>query len=199
MAVGASDKGGYVNDILSEGTNLLDKIGSWASILSLLVGSVGWLLAWLEKVGSWGFILGSLVGLMGLLTLLWLKKSIGRLFMNRPWKPNMTLTEVFKRKLCVCGVPDELDFYEEKLMRAAHEGQIQVWGKQQLEQGGYQAVESPTFGLEVKIPKDYWETNKIAWITLHGTERTDATQLAKTYGKLRFNRKQLINAGLIEA
>lgn len=83
-----------------------------------------------------------------------------------------------------------------RLRECAGRGEITVWGRPQQEAGGLE-VKNPTFGLEIKIPPEYWVRNDISWITLFGTERTSANDGGETYGKLRLNKSQLQKANLL--
>lgn len=106
-------------------------------------------------------------------------------------KPDLDLTAAYR------AVKEHLgDDGPAQIKELAGRGKITLWGKPQLESGGLNE-KTPTFGLEVEIPQDYWIRGDISWITLHGTERTKAHGDSETYGKLRLNRKQLKKAGLL--
>ena len=113
--------------------------------------------------------------------------------------PNISLTDLIKRSVGSLYKGEEgFTRFERILLEAARSGQILVWGRIQRQSEHFRKVKQPDFGIpEIEIPCEYWSQNKIAWITHDDTQRTDAAPGEKTYGKLRFNAKQLQDVGLI--
>ena len=111
---------------------------------------------------------------------------------------NITLTEAWIRRTDYAYDVDCLESVGVDFMVAVFDGRVAVWGRMQQELGNLRNVDRPTFMGETEIPVEYWQNGSVVtWLSIHGTERTFSPPTEQTYGKLRFNAKQLLDAKLI--
>ena len=160
---------------------------------------------WLKKVLPLldyflGMILGMAVTVLAYETSpLWI-----RLFKQTSTRPDISLTEVVEKAGRECGFStfDVLGFGD-VLWNAIAGDRITTWGRELVTPGCDYVDDPALWPNEEKIPREYWKFNKIDMDTagyFAGTsESTYEKEEQKIYGKLRFNAKQLENAGIFNS
>ena len=161
--------------------------------------------AWLKKVLPLpDYLLGMIMGATVTVLVYETSPFWMRLFKRIESKPDISLKAVVERASVECEFPTfDVPGFGDVLWNALASNQITAWGKEEIIPGCSYTDDVTLWPDEEKIPKEYWKFNKIdlntAGYFAGDSESTYGDEEQKIYCKLRFNTKQLENAGIFNS
>ena len=159
---------------------------------------------WLKKaLPLFDYLLGIITGAAVTVLVYETANSQMHLFKRIEPKADISITEVIERVWSEhWSSTFNFEEFGDVLWNSLASGRITAWGKEWVTPGyGYQD-DRTLWPHEEKIPKEYWKSNKIDLNEIDFLEDTLNTYVKKgqpTYGELRFNIKQLEDAGIFNS
>lgn len=160
---------------------------------------------WLKKVLSIpDYLSGMIMGAVVTVLAYKISPFLVGLFRGIEPRPDISLSEIMQRALTECESHTfDVSAFENVLWNALASNQVTAWGREEvLPRFGY-ADDATLWPEEEKIPTEYWKSYKVdlntAGLFESDSESTYGNEGKKTYSKLRFNVKQLENAGILNS